>query len=368
MKVLMTERFLPESIYSVELGQELGKYCDLTIFCKRNVNPADYPGLRWVNRFYTDGQKKWLSLPDYWLSLRQLAGRLKQGGYDVVHVQTFKSARHEMPVYCGQKAHYGKLVHTVHNVLPHEASAEDKKLYGDFYRACDNLIAHNEATKERLVADFALPPEKIAVIAHGAYKTHMGGTEPEEKPADGRRTYVFFGNIRRYKGVDILLRAVALLPPDKRAKMRFVISGKQQTKLDATDYRDMIRGLGLEDCVAFSNDFIPEEDIGKLFAQADAAVFPYRHIYASGAMLMAYTYGKPVIASDIPVFREETDGGKTGLLFRAEDPQSLADALAASLDWTGADISRFQGEIKTLIQKKYNWEISARKTMEVYQA
>lgn len=364
MKVLMTERFLPESIYSLELGNELKKYCELTIFCKRNVNPVLYPGLTWINRFYRDGQKKWLALPDYWLTLQALTREIRRGGYDVVHVQTFKSAKHEMDVYMKNRKYYGKLVHTVHNILPHEVSVLDRKLYGDFYHACDELIVHNEVTKKRLAGDFHIEEEKITVIPHGAYNTHMGASKKTVRTET--KNFVVFGNIRRYKGIDILLEALALVPSEVRKRIKIVIAGKQFEKLDDTDYEGMIHGKKLDDCVSFQEGFVPEEKMDALFQNADAAIFPYREIYASGAMLMAYTYKVPVIASDIPVFREETNQGKTGRLFSCENIQELAKALSEAADWSSEVTASFQKEIDSLIQEKYNWEKSAKKTSEVY--
>lgn len=367
MKVLMIERFLPESIYSVELGAELKKYCDLSVLCKRNVKPEHYPGFQWINCFYTDGQKKWLAPFDYFLSLCQLERQIRKGHYDVIHVQTFKSARYEMSVYKKTRNDYGKLVHTVHNILPHEAPEKDRKMYEDFYHFCDRLIVHNQATKDRLSGDFSIPEEKISVIAHGAYDTHMKSKRTKDQGKKNKQTYVCFGNIRHYKGIDLLLQAIALIPPSERKKMQFYIAGKQYPKLDGTDYKEMIYSLGIGDCVRFSNEFVPEDRISKLFERADVAIFPYREIYASGAMLMAYTYGTPVIASDIPVFREETENGKTGILFRAENVNELAKAILTSMNWTMEERQKFKSGIEDLIVTKYNWKKSARKTIKVYQ-
>ncbi len=65
------------------------------------------------------------------------AKEIKKGSYDVVHVQSFKDAKYEIPLYCKNKKYIPRLVHTVHNLLPHEASAGDRELYSRFYNCCD---------------------------------------------------------------------------------------------------------------------------------------------------------------------------------------------------------------------------------------
>ena len=117
--------------------------------------------------------------------LLALAAEICTGHYDVLHVQGFKDARYEIPLYCKLKRHCGILVHTVHNLLPHEASPRDRRLYGDFYRVCDLLVVHNLYCRQLLMDEYHLPPEKICVTPHGSYtqispKEHQLHTEKTE--------------------------------------------------------------------------------------------------------------------------------------------------------------------------------------------
>jgi glycogen synthase len=82
---------------------------------------------------------------------------------------------------------------------------------------------------------------------------------------------------------------------------------------------------------------------------------------------MAYTYEKPVIASNIPVFVEETSEGSTGLLFESEDPSELAKAMMMACSWSREQKDAYKTKIRTLTEKKYNWSISAAKTAEAYE-
>lgn len=375
MRVLMTELFLPESTYTLELGKELSRYVDLTVFCKKSANiPLHNPDLekiKWKRRFYAGGKGKLQAIVEYGKGLLELKKEIKYGKYDVVHVQTFKDARYEIPVYCQAKRYCRLLVHTVHNFLPHEAKESDKKLYSEFYHTCDLLIVHNEYCKKLLVENVGIDEKKIRVIPHGSYtlpvyKTNESRTQ-ERSDKQHKTTFLQFGIIRKYKGVDILLKAISLLSPNERKRMRFIIAGAQLSKLDSTDYGAMIKKYGIEDCVELKISHVPDEEVSRLFAQADFCLFPYRDIYGSGALLMAYSYGKPVIASDIPAFREETDNGNTGCLFESENAEALKEAILNAESWNAIEYQNCQNKMKQLICDKYNWSSSARLLWEAYQ-
>ncbi len=363
MKVFMIEHFLPDNLYSLELGRELKKHCDLTIFCKKSAEIKE-SGITWIPEFYPGGSNKAAAVVSYGVSLLKIAGMIRKGNFDVVHVQTFKNAGIEMRLYFSLRKNIKRFVYTVHNVLPHESAPKDRRLYQKFYEFCDALIVHNEASKKCLMEVFSVPEEKISVIAHGAYQMHLP-PQTERENLQGLHL-LQFGFIRKYKGIDILLEALSLIAPEKRKDLKVTIVGKQYWKLDDTDYEARIRELGLENCVCFVPEHIPEEKLPALFAEADYMLFPYRQIYGSGALLMAYTYGKPVIASDLAAFREETGDGKTGLLFERENPQALAEAILAASECDPEQYSRYQAAIRELVSEKYNWEKSAAMTEKVY--
>lgn len=360
----MIEHFLPDNMYTLELGRELKNYCDLTIFCKKNVKVQEN-GIKWANRFYPGGKNKVAAVIDYGFSLLNIAKTIRKGNYDIVHVQTFKNIKFEMELYYRLRKYVKKFVYTVHNVLPHETNPKDRELYRKFYEFCDELIVHNDSSLKCLMESFAVPREKISVIAHGTYQTQI--FPPKRKDDSLRTNFLQFGFIRKYKGIDVLLEAIALIEPDKRKHLHFTIAGKQYLKLDDTDYKARIRSLGIEDCVSFLQGHIPDEKLPKLLGDADFMLFPYHNIYGSGALLMAYSYEKPVIASDIPTFREETDHGRTGFLFESENPQALAKAILEAAGCSSSQMEEYQSAIHELKSEKYNWKKSAAKLVKVYQ-
>ena len=368
MKVLMIEHFLPGSIYTLELTRELKRYCDLTVFCREDAGVQE-EGIRWMPRWYPGGKTRVGAAFAYGMSLFALGKMIRGGGFDVVHIQSFKHPGSEIRFYRRMRRHLKQLVFTVHNVLPHEAGPGDFRLFQGFYKLCDALIVHNEASKQCLMKRFSLPEQRIAVIAHGVYGTHL---ERADQPGEGPsrqgivKEFLQFGFIRAYKGIDILLEAVAAIRPEQRRFIHVTIAGQKFPKLDKTDYGAKIRELGIEQWVSFLPGHVPDEKVAGLFQQADFILFPYRNIYGSGALMMAYTYGKPVIASDIPPFLEETDGGKTGILFKSQDPKALADAIIEAAGWEEDRLRACRQAIGRLAEEKYNWKVSAEKTAGLY--
>lgn len=368
VKVLMVEFYLPESVYTLELAKELRHEhnVDLTIFCRENAG-AELDGVKWKRDFYAGGKKKFKAIFEYGRSLLRLRREISCGHYDVVHVQMFKNAKYEIPLYCRAKKHCGFLVHTVHNLLPHEATAEDRELYQRFYETCDLLIVHNEHCKKLLMEEHKISEKKICVTPHGAYTQVHAGAQAGRVHPDGKKHFVQFGIMRKYKGIDILLEAVSKIPEEKREKLQIVIAGAQFQAMDPTDYQALADRLGVSDCVTIRTGHVPDQELDELFGNSDFALFPYRNIYGSGALLMAYSYGLPVIASDIPVFREETKDGETGILFASENPEALGKAILEAMEWSQTRYEECQERIGDLVKETYSWKRSAKILAEAYQ-
>lgn len=355
MKILMTEHFLPESTYTLELAKELKNVTELTCFCRKGA-AVPMEGIRWADGFYSGGKNKFCALASYLAGLWRLAREIRRGGYDIVHVQSFKSAAWEIPFYLRAGRHYSFLVHTVHNLLPHEAVKADRKRFLRFYNACDLLIVHNEHCKRLLEEEYGIRPETICVVPHGAYTLPEGVSG--RRPGDTAH-FLQFGIFRRYKGIDILFRALSLLSDEERKRIHVTVAGAWFPKLDPVDYEALAESMGLSGVVTVRCGHVPDKELDSLFAEADFCLFPYRHIYGSGALLMAYSYKKPVIASDIPVFVEETKGGKTGILFAGGDPKALKDAILLAAGWTDEAYALCTKRIGELTKGKYSWRNSA---------
>ena len=359
MKVLMIEFFYPENTYTLELGRALAKHVDLTVACKRGVILPDQDDIVWKGILYEGGHNKVIGLFKYMKCMLRVAWEIRTGHYDVVNIQYMRKARFEIPVFYMMRKHYKVLADTIHTIVPHEAKSSDHMLFKKFYRKCDLLIVHNHQVKKQLIREYGVAERKICVMPHGIYTLPESLKAGRSRVPDGKTHFLMFGQLRKYKGIDVLLKALSHIPASRRISIHVTIAGPQYPKLDSTDYEAMARRYRVDDCVTFIRRHIPVEEHEALFADADICLFPYKELYGSGALMMAYSYVKPVITTDDPIFCEETDHGKTGLLFRKNDPKAMAEAMVRSLAWSEADYESFRQHIRQLNEKKYNWDASA---------
>lgn len=363
MKVLMRETFLPGNRYALELCKELKKHADLVLLCKRNAGEIEN-SVNCKKIIYTKSADKIRSIGSYFMSLVQEFKELKKGKYDIYHIQSYKNLYLEVPLFYIAKKYCKAVVTTVHNVLPHEVAKSDRRLHELWYRTSDALIVHNEATRECLIEEFPFTASKVHVIPHGTYSVQKYTGDCSEK--NKKTAFLLFGQLRPYKGIDILIQAIACLPSETRSVIQVVIAGNQHPKQDRTDYLDLIHKYHVEDCVDFQKGRVPDEALPEMFGRTDFCLFPYREIYGSGALLMAYSYQKPVIASNVPAFIEETDHGRTGLLFENENSEDLAGKIETAVSLKKEEIDLYKSAISELVTEKYNWNVSARKLFETY--
>lgn len=364
MNVLMRDTFLPGNTYSLELCKYLSEYVNITLLCKSDVSGAEEK-VHCKKIIYTKGSNKLTSICKYIISIHNEIKEIKNGNYNVYHIQSYKNLFLEIPVFYYAKRHCNCVVTTVHNVLPHEVSKQDRRLHDEWYKLSDVLIVHNEATKNCFVDQFPNYKEKIRVVPHGIYTKGIPANI-KVREYNEKRTFLMFGQIRPYKGLDVLIKAVTYLSQETRKNIKILIVGGQHPKQDPTNYENLIELVNIEDCVDFQKKRIPDEELPALFESIDFTLFPYKEIYGSGALLMSYTYEKPVIASNVPAFVEETDEGKTGLLFQSENPVDLARCIEIAANLSLDDIKKYRKSIRKLVEEKYNWKVSAKKITEIY--
>ena len=364
LKVVILEYFLPGSTYSLELCNKLGEKCDLTLICKDNFIPKGKASFDIKNVLHSSSNNAVSSLTRYLNDLKKISSVVKQIRPDIFHLEGVVHSEFEKVLIKRLKPYVGKIVFTAHNILSHEAKKKEKEKLNNWYKLFDGIIVHNNGSKQMLSenSDYSSP---ICVMPHGAYGEYAGKAVHTESTSD-KFTFLQFGLIREYKGVDILLNSVAKLSPEVRKKVKIIIAGKQNKQQYLYDIEKEVENLQLSDCVELLIRRIEEEEIPDLFNNADCCLFPYKNIYGSGALLMAYTFGKPVIASDIPVFVEETDNGSTGLLFKSEDTQALANAITDFVMTTDAQRAEMINKVVFLRDNKYSWENSARTSLDFY--
>jgi glycosyltransferase involved in cell wall biosynthesis len=184
------------------------------------------------------------------------------------------------------------------------------------------VIVHTGSGRQTLLRH-GVPAERISVIPHGPLRLRAPGAPPALR--DPRWTLVLFGEIKPYKGLDILIEAVTALPSTVRRQLRVVVAGRP--RMDIAPLASRIVALGLGGQFELRLKRLSEEEMAALFAEADGFVFPYRQVDASGVYFLVNSLGKWLIASRVGVFSDEMIDGAQGSLVPPGDVPALAQAL-----------------------------------------
>ena len=197
-------------------------------------------------------------------------------------------------------------------------------------RLADRLIVHTRTGKQTLI-DRGVPAAKVSVIPHGPLRLHVTPPMPAEiADRDPRWTFVLFGEIKPYKGLDLLVEALAALPESTRIKARLVVAGRPRMDLAPIEAR--IAELGLGSVIEFRARRQSEEEMALLFAQADCFVFPYHQIDASGVYFLTKSFSKWMIASRVGIFAEDMRENIDGRLIPVGSVEALTEALAHAIE------------------------------------
>ncbi len=241
-----------------------------------------------------------------------------------------------------------KVLYICDNIIPHERRIGDIALTNYAFRQADCFIVQSDAVERELNKHF--PDAIYRKAPHPVYE-NFGASIPkvEAQKALGisaRKVILYFGYIRAYKGLSVLIDAMKNLDD-----VLLIAVGEFYDEESA--YRQQVRTLNLESRVRFVADYVPNDEVGKYFSAADVVVLPYRSATQSGIIQIAYNFDKPVIATNVGGLGEVVVDGTTGFIVPPNDPELLAQA-----------IQRFYSEHReaefshnvSVEKRKYSWE------------
>lgn len=263
--------------------------------------------------------------PDGWWRVGRMLGRQ----FDVVLLAVFTSVQVPAYLVMARAAQAGgcQVVALCHNVLPHERRKADKPLMQALLRRCDAILVHSpeEAATAAGLAD--TPVETAALPLHlpGAQELELPVAQGPELPATGprppRNRLLFFGIVRPYKGLDLLLRALA----DTKPEISLTVAG--EIWAERGELLKLISDLQLGDRVTLTDGYVAATDVPSYFAAADALVLPYRSGTASQNALIALQFGIPVVASRAGAVAAAIQDGVNGILCSPGDVTDLTRAI-----------------------------------------
>jgi len=297
-------------------------------------------------------------------SLRRLIDELAAWRPDVIHFQWLP-----LPVidarFLARFREIAPLILTVHDTLPFNGtpgSILQNLGARDIWRAFERLIVHTRQGEERL-REQGIEGGRIVRVAHGLLHAEQAPAAPAPRPADAPVEFLLFGQIKPYKGVDVVIRALARMSDDLRSRCRVRIAGKPY--MDMAPLRRLAKELGVEDSMIFDLRFIPDAEVAEMMAGADALLFPYREIEASGVLMATIAHGRPLIASKLGAFGELIVDGKSGLLVAPGDDQALAAALGMMI-LQPENRARMAAGMMRLRESIPTWADIARQTAGLY--
>ena len=228
-----------------------------------------------------------------------------------------------------RKKYNKKILFITENVVSHEANAIDKLLtriglkFASKFLALSGIVEKEvlQYSKEKKVYRSELP-------VYDCYKrTEMKDIKKLKQEfgfEDDTLVLLFFGYVRKYKGLDILIEAFPkILSTNPKAKL--LIVGEFYD--DPKEYIELIKKLGIEERVKVINQFVPNEDVGKYYQVSDVVILPYRSATQSGILNVAYGLNKPVIVTDVGGLAEFVDEGKTGFVVKPNSPDAIMEGV-----------------------------------------
>jgi len=263
-----------------------------------------------------------------------------------------------------------RVVYTAHVVTPHEPIRFQSAIYGRIHRWCKLIVAHSKFDRDRLRSEFGVEDKRLTVIPHGEYSFFEKHGEPPNRNLkrqelgiqEDAEVALFFGYVREYKGLDLLLEAWPETQ-SQRPNAQLLIAGDpvRLPERRRAELEDWAERLG----AVHRFDYIPFEDVAGYFAAADVLVMPYRAISQSGVLFLALSLGLPVVATRVGALPEMLTDGESALLVDPGSPTQLSEALVRVLGSEELRTTLSQGSLR--VADDHSWQSIAERTEDAFQ-
>ena len=260
-----------------------------------------------------------------------------------------------------KKNNHTKVISIVDNMIPHEKRMGDRLLTQYFVKTVDGFIAMSEKVKND-IKTFSHKP--VSISPHPIFN-HFGDpiTKMEARTQLGlsqeKKIILFFGYIRKYKGLDLLIQAMSS-ESIKKLDIQLMIVGEFYE--DARTYHDLVISLGLQNQISFYSNYIPDGEVKNYVCSADFIIQPYKNATQSGVTPLAYHFEKPMLVTNVGGLADTVPNLKTGIVV-----EPTTNAIVK-----GIETLYELGEnhfIPNIIEekKKYSWAQMTEKFLALYQ-
>ena len=281
---------------------------------------------------------------EYVPSAARLLRRVGKLDPDVAHVQWLAIPRYD--VHWLRRLRRPTVL-TAHDVLPRQE--RNARAWGEALGLVDRVIVQSQRAVDQLAAA-GVEREKLVRIQHPVFESGV-----HAEPPTGA-TILFFGLIRAYKGLDVLLRALAELPD-----ARLVVAGDPLDPVEPL--QALARDLGVAGRVEWRLGFLPDDRIPRLMHEATLVALPYRKIDSSGVLATALGHGRPAVVSDVGGLPDAIRDFGAGRVVPPEDPPALAEAIRELLEPAALE-EAFRGAERA--RRELSWDAAAAAHDAVY--
>ena len=237
------------------------------------------------------------------------------------------------------------------NIIPHEERLLDTRLTKRFFGFIDSFIVLSKKVENELLS--FIPEAKYKYSPHPIYSIFNNTLSKEQAKAElklaTKKVLLFFGLIREYKGLDILINAMEKIKTELEDYTLLIVGECYENE---NKYTELIKKAGITDNVKCHYSFIPDNEVGKYFSAADVVVLPYKTASQSGIVQIAYHFDTPVIVSNVGGLPEIVDEGKTGYCV---EPNSNAFAKAIKAFYEKDNISEMNSKISDY-KSRFSWD------------
>ncbi|NDK56760.1 glycosyltransferase [Pontibacter fetidus] len=248
---------------------------------------------------------------------------------------------------------YSRILAITDNVVPHEKRPGDVPFTKYFLRSCHGFVTMSRSVQQEL--QYFEPTKPNLYLAHPLYD-NFGAIETKAEACaalglDPNYSYLlFFGFIRAYKGLDLLLQAMADARLQSRKDIKLIVAGEFYE--DAAPYRKLIESNSLQDQLILRTDFIPNAEVRHYFCAADLVVQPYKHATQSGVTQVAYHFNKPMVVTNVGGLAELVPDGEVGYVVNPE-PETIASAI---LDFYSSGKAETFREAIANYKQRFSWK------------
>lgn len=263
-------------------------------------------------------------------------------------------------------------VATVHDVEAFKAGLSHPRFERIAYRLCGAVIVHNEVSRSELAKRSLVRVARLHVVNAGNHASLVSQAPTLSKAAaaellgvePAKFVVVFFGQIKEVKGLGLLLRAVGMLRRKGIEDLTLVVGGRTW-KHDFSEYQKVIDDENIADIVKLHLRYVSDMELPLFYRAADLMVMPYLRIYQSDVLLMAMSFGTPILVSDLPGMLEVVKAQHSARVFRSGDIEDLAREINWAMDNRLA-LAKLAGNALVRMETDFGWESVGRRLQSIY--